>query len=215
MSQLVDKIFWLIKWPVALGSILLLPGAAKSFWALAIDCFNSPLLMGAFIGGVLLYVIVWFVIIKRTRASFLLVFEHELTHCIFAWLTFHRVTDFKVTWSRGGHITYQPGPGNWLITISPYFFPTAPLILLLCFWFFSDAGSMMLNFLLGISFAYTVTSTHTETGGYQTDLQKVGFPFAVMFLPTANIIFFGIVIAFACGRSEAVAAFVSSLVPLY
>ena len=74
---------------------------------------------------------------------------------------------------------------------------------------------MMLNFLLGISFAYTVTSTHTETGGHQTDLQKVGFPFAVMFLPTANIIFFGIVIAFACGRSEAVAAFVSSLVPLY
>lgn len=215
MSQLVDKIFWLIKWPVALVSILLLPGAAKSFWALAIDCFNSPVLMRAFIGGVLLYMIVWFVIIKRTRADFLLTFEHELTHCIFAWLTFHRVTDFKVTWSKGGHMNYEREQDNWLISISPYFFPTAPLILLLCFWFFSDAGSMMLNFLLGISFAYHLTSTREETGGHQTDLQKVGFPFAVMFLPTANIVFTGIVIAFACGRSEAVAAFVSSLVLSY
>ena len=32
---------------------------------------------------------------KLGPASFLLVFEHELTHCIFAWLTFHRVTGFK------------------------------------------------------------------------------------------------------------------------
>jgi len=215
MSRLTDKIFWLLKWPCAIVCILLLPSAAKSLLALALECFKSPVLMGAFFGGVFLYMIVWFVIIKRTRARFLLTFEHELTHCIFAWLTLHRVTDFKVTWSKGGHMGYQPGPGNWLITISPYFFPTAPLILLLCFWFFSDAGSMMLNFLLGISFAYHLTSTHTETGGHQTDLQKVGFPFAIMLLPTANIVFSGIVIAFACGRSEAVIAFVSGLIPLW
>ena len=215
MSKLIDKVFWLIKWPVALVSILLLPSAAKALLALAIECLKSPLLIGAFCGGVLLYMIVWFVIIKRTMVSLISTFEHELTHCIFAWLTLHRVTDFKATWSKGGHMNYKREQDNWLISISPYFFPTAPMILLLCFWFLSDAGSMMLNFLLGISFAYHFTSTHTETGGHQTDLQKVGFPFAFMFLPTANIVFSGIVIAFACGRSETVATFVSSLVPVW
>jgi hypothetical protein len=214
MSKLIDKILWLLKWPIAIVSILLLPSSAKALLALAIECLKSPVLMGAFCGGVFLYMIVWFAIIKRTRASLILTIEHELTHCIFAWLTLHRVTDFKATWSEGGHMNYDREQDNWLVTIAPYFFPTAPLILLLCFWFFSDAGSMMLNFLLGISFTYHLTSTRRETGGHQTDLQKVGFPFAFMFLPTANIVFSGIVIAFACGRSEAVTAFFSSLVPV-
>jgi hypothetical protein len=51
--------------------------------------------MGEFCGGVFLYMIVWFVIIKSIRASLILTIEHELTHCIFAWLTLHRVTDYK------------------------------------------------------------------------------------------------------------------------
>ena len=111
-------------------------------------------------------------------------------------------------------MNYVREQDNWLVTISPYFFPTASMILLVCFWFLPFTGSMNLNLLLGVSSAYHITSTHRETGGHQTDLQKVGFTFAVMFLPTANIVFHGIVIAFACGRSEMVAAFLTSVVLL-
>ncbi len=213
MSRLLDKIFALLKWPAAIVSVLLLPSAALALIGLMLECISSPVLMGAFFGGASLYMIVWFVIIRRTRASIISTFEHELTHCIFAWLTLHRVTDFKATWSKGGHMNYETEQDNWLVTVSPYFFPTAPLILLLCFWFFSDSGIATHNFLLGISFAYHLTSTHTETGVHQTDLQRVGFIFAIMLLPTANIVFSGAVIAFACGGSAAVAAFIGGVLP--
>lgn len=213
MSKLIDKIFVLLKWPTAIVCVFILPSAAIAFMSLALECLKSPLLMGSFFGGVFLYMTVWFVLLKRTRASIISTFEHELTHCIFAWLTLHRVTDFKATWSKGGHMNYERDQDNWLITISPYFFPTAPLLLLVCFWFFSDASSASLNFFLGLSFAYHVMSTHTETGGHQADLQKVGFIFALMLLPTANIVFSGSVIAFACGGSEAVITFISGLLP--
>ena len=50
-----------------------------------------------------------------------------------------------------------------------------------------------LKLLLGVTTAYHVTSTWTETHRQQSDLQFTGFLFAWMFLPTANLVFLGFI----------------------
>ena len=49
-------------------------------------------------------------------------------------------------------------------------------------------------FIVGITVAYHLTSTLVETHTGQSDLQKAGFIFSILFLPGANIACFNIVL---------------------
>ncbi len=210
LSRLIDTALAYLKWPCAIACVVLFPGAVSSLVALIVKCATAPVPVWAFLAGILVYLAIWWRFIRYTRVSFLLVVEHELTHAIFAWLTFHRVTGLKATWRRGGRMEFL-GQGNWLITIAPYFFPTLSVLLLLSFWMFSDSGSKFCDAMLGMSLAYHITSTISETGPHQTDLQKVGFPFAFLFLPTANILLIGAVISFTYGGGGVLLEFFESV----
>ena len=66
---------------------------------------------------------VLFLFMPMLAGSFFAIMEHELTHMLFAVLTFHKPRGLDVNQDVGGSFSFE-GKGNWLIALAPYFFPT-------------------------------------------------------------------------------------------
>ena len=98
------------------------------------------------------------------------------------------------------------GGGNWLIYIAPYWFPTLCIPLMFYPVFFNGSNPWWAG-LLGFVFMFHHISTWRETHTDQSDLHETGLVFAWMFLPPANILSAGIVIAYAYGHTALVATF--------
>ena len=198
-----------VKWPVACVMIYLLPGVVVSLFELTKQVAISPQPLVYFGAGMAGYLVAWQVIFKRRfMGSFFSTFEHELTHALFAWVTLHKVTGLKATWSQGGEMSYR-GQGNWLLLIGPYWFPTlcVPFIIMSGIGRFDGAHWVAVT--LGATLAYHITSTIRETHRQQTDLQRTGFLFAWAFLPSANLLSIGFIIAYAHSGLSAGMAFLS------
>jgi len=196
ITQAINKSLWLLKWPVALLSVSALPAILSAlFWLLAKMSLSLDQ-SGLFVSGFLGYVILDRLLFSRHfMGSSFSTFEHELTHALFAWLTWHRVTKLKVTWRSGGMVEIIGG-GNWLISIAPYWFPTLCLPVI----FLAELGldrAWWCPASLGLTCAYHLVSTWRETHKGQRDLQETGFVFAWLFLPSANLVTFGLIFAFA------------------
>lgn len=211
VSHLLDTAVNMLKWPTALAALALLPSCVVALARLlgAISRQPTPLLwFGVGAGG---YWLAWRLILRRPLlGSFLPTLEHELTHALFALLTFHPITAVKATW-RGDGIMRYLGEGNWLITIAPYFFPTLSVLLMLVFWALPASWRPGASGLLGVTVAYHFISTWRETHRDQPDLRKVRLPFALMFLPGANLVSFGAVLAFAHGGGPGLSTFAQNL----
>ncbi len=182
-----------IKWPVALLSVVFLPSMA---WALWQELSADP---GAYlfvVVGALSYGALWWLAIRKWRISWLSTFEHELTHCLFAWMTGNKVGEIKVTLRSGGHMTVIGSP-NWLIDLAPYFFPTGAVTLLVLSALVPGLDPWVWQAAVGLSLCYHFTSTLAHTHRGQTDLQKAGFLFCWMFLPAANVVGLGLTLAVA------------------
>ena len=180
-----------IRWPVAFAALALLPAAAMAFYAEILVSWK--VLQGLFAGAAA-YGVFWWWQVRHWSVDWFSTLEHELTHCLFAWLTGNRVTGLRVTLRQGGHMQFL-GTGNWLIALAPYFFPTLTvlcLVLMLVFPFFSGTYAQGI---VGVTLAYHLTSTWTETHHAQTDLREAGFLFCWMFLPTANVASLGVMLA--------------------
>ncbi len=198
ISRRIDQIVNLLKWPAALLAVLALPGAAITFAGMVRATAAQPSAGWPIILGAGVFTALYLLLFRRpTWGRFFSTFEHELTHALFAWATFHRVTGFKATFKSGGHIQFA-GKGNWLITASPYFFPTwcvllAPLLLL------PHQFTPWVLALIGAALAYHVCSTVQETHRHQTDLKELGMLFVMLFMPAANLLAFGLVLAVSLG----------------
>ncbi len=201
LSTVPNQVIRPLKWPVAVGSVLIVPAALLAAYDLFLVAKVAQ--WTPFILGVAGYLVLWWLFFgKESSGSLFSTFEHELTHAIFAWLTLHSVTGFRATWGSGGEIQYV-GEGNWLITIAPYWVPTLALPLMLVVCLESSTGEWIQP-AFGVAFAYHMTSTWRETHPYQTDLQKVGFPFCYSFLPGANLYTYSLVAAFGIGGATMV-----------
>ena len=102
VSSLIDQFLGAIKWPIAAVCIIILPFSL-------IELRDSQIIGEVFsynraiIAGFLIYLVAWFVYFSRPSVgSFFSTFEHELTHAIFAWATFKKVTGLTATWREGG-----------------------------------------------------------------------------------------------------------------
>ena len=197
MSTLVS----ILKWPVALVVALLTPAAALAFWELlraahAASLWKSPYAAG--FGGMFVFMVLF----HRTRfVQFWSTFEHEFTHALFAWITFVRVTDL---WTSDGSKASSDRPaigvvmmegGNWLVSVAPYFFPTAAAALLAATWVLASVSTIAASVLLGCATAWCVVSTWHETHAGQSDLRTAGLGFSFIFLPGANILCYGLLLA--------------------
>ena len=208
LSTIPNATLKLTKWPIAALMVLLLPGVVMALGTLSVEIFRVPDPLYYFAGGAIAYGILWQILLKRRfMGSFFSTFEHELTHALFAWLTLHRVTGLKTTWSQGGEMRYR-GQGNWLISIAPYWFPTLCIPFIVLSGLGQFDGAVWVAPAFGATFAYHITSTIRETHRQQTDLQKTTFLFAWAFLPSANLISAGFIIAYAHSGLDAAVSFV-------
>ena len=199
VSGFFNLIIGLLKWPSAILSIILLPSALITSWLVLTSLYKTPGEAMAFIISFIGYFVFWFLFLRRARGGWFSTLEHELTHAFFALLSFHKVHSIKATQDEGGYIQYSGGGGNWLILISPYFFPTFSFLLALALYFANPSNFLFTNALLGLSLSYHACSTIHEIHRQQTDLQRVGFKFAWIFLPGANVICYTTIIGFAHG----------------
>jgi hypothetical protein len=196
LAAVVDRVVEWLKWPTAVAAALLLPPALSAAWLLVRRIVHEPTPIVAFALGLALYLIVWQLVLRqRIFGSFFSVLEHELTHALFALATLHPVTGLRATFYAGGHVRWR-GRGNWLIYLSPYFFPTVCVAIIAAAALVPDAWRWWADALLGAATAYHLTSTMQETHGGQTDLAHVGFVFSLLVLPTANVVALGTVVAF-------------------
>ena len=214
MSSTIDSILAFLKWPVAVVAVLLVPGSLLAAFEVVSRSFENPWPVIYLMAGSAMYLLAWKVIFKRAIwGTWFSTLEHEITHAIFALLTFHWVTGLRTTYNQGGSMSYT-GKGNWLITISPYFFPTFSVLLLLLFGLISEEDHIYVSLALGVSVCYHMISTFREFHPRQTDLQKVGFIFAYLFLPVANLLCFVGIFAFAYGGIPATLEYAGDVVKI-
>ena len=124
--------------------------------------------------------------------------EHEMTHAIFALLTFHNVTNIEADYDGSGVTAYRGGR-NWLITIAPYFFPTlsvAMFVVIFVTYLLTGQVASWMNLGLGMTTGYHFLAVIFEIHPKQTDLQKVGFFWAFLFIPSANLLIYSLIFAF-------------------
>lgn len=134
----------------------------------------------------------------RKQTSYWAIFKHELTHNIFAIITFNKPTGFTVRKSEGGMFEYT-GKGNFLITLSPYFFPTISFFILLIFIFDLNFKTLFYIF-LGLAAGFDFSSSIKDIHPFQTDLKKYGYFFSLLIVLLGILFFWGILFSFVIGN---------------
>lgn len=148
--------------------------------------------------GFLLFLAFW--IVFRRALQVVCTFEHELTHLIFGLLFLKRPHAFVVTLREGGHVKLSGS--NFLIMLAPYFFPTISYFMLPIAFFIPKRSMSIYLSILGASVAFHLVSTWRDLHWEQSDLHKAGIVFSVLFLPVANVIFYGALLSLVIGGTE-------------
>lgn len=197
MRDLMDTILKYLKWPMAALMLVMFLPAFNADLYLVRHTLNGPFFI-KFVLPVIGVFGVWF-FIPGLSGSHFAIFEHEFTHMFAALLTFHRPKSLKIVPDEGGSFGFY-GEGNWLITLAPYFIPTFPILMMLFSVIWLHLGYRLPDMflpVLGMIFGYHLVSNASQIHGEQTDFAKAGWIFSVLFLPTANLLTFGFVWAFA------------------
>lgn len=199
ISKGIDSLLAWIKWPVAVLSLIFLPGLIYSLFHVLRAIVVAPHRAYPFLAGAAIYALFWSLFLRRRSSlGFLATLEHEFTHALFAWATLHRVVGFRASLRGGGHVRYL-GRGNWLIAVAPYFFPTVSLLVILLLGLLPPRHASNGSALLGVTVAYHWFSTWSETHRHQSDLREAGLLFCLLFLTAANALVFGFLLSYACG----------------
>ena len=134
---------------------------------------------------------------RKNKLTFYMTFEHELTHNIWAVLTFNKPTGFHVNEDGSGLFQFEIGSNHSriFITLAPYFFPTSCMIWLIFYEFFKIEYHLIYFLLMGLFFGYQFFRIQADFGPHQTDIQKFGMTLSLLFIIPLYIIFFGLIIA--------------------
>lgn len=189
MSFVFDKIINFFKWPMAIYIFFCIPAIINSF-----NFFDLTNIKTIVLGcGLILFVFSKIMMDPTVRASMQTI-AHEFTHTFFALLTFHKIKSIRLNPDDTGGSMGFLGIGNWLIIIGPYFFP------LICFIYIFLMNilpyQIIWHAVLGYFLGYHIDTVFSQIHPDQTDLQKVGFPFCILFLPGANLLMIGFILAF-------------------
>ncbi len=197
----VNLLLGVFKWPVAVLALLALPFVFMETSSAIAQTLHAEFLLFwlvcvgfAFFG--------WATASRFHVVRHLVTIEHEFIHTLFAWLTFHRVQSLSVKSEGSGHMTYE-GPGNWLISLSPYFVPLAPALLVAVVQAFRLPGETE-RLVLGAFFGYWVMA-HRQQNLHidQTDFAKTGYVFSLCLLPTAMLLSYGALLVYVVHGGDA------------
>ena len=201
LSKIIDTALLVIKWPLAILIIFYYTDIFKIFITSGAFFLSNANIL--YIFGALFFLITNY--LGRYGGNKFLVWEHELSHAIFAWVTFKQNVRIKVlsesnSMGHDGYCTYTNG-SNWLITIAPYFFPTLTLLLSLLYPLISDDLHFILDFALGFSITYHLKTNFLEVihnfkpsiEDSSTDLTRVGRIYALIMIPPLNFVTFSFI----------------------
>jgi hypothetical protein len=199
IARVLDGLLAILKWPIAIVALVLAPGLVYASYFVVRGVLSAPSSCVPFAVGAVAVVVLWVALESRRTGAWWTTVEHELTHALFAWATFHRVVGFVAALRSGGHIRYN-GRGNWAIAIAPFFFPTLSLAAIVVLTIAPRHPLWVGGFVLGVTVAYHVLSTWSKSLRHHADLRECGWLFSTVFLIAANAFVFGLVIAYACGQ---------------
>ena len=197
MRDSIDSFIEVLKWPVALVMVILFMPAfitMMDFLYVHLTLRNALMFGMPFIAVCAIYIS-----IAHNTSSFLSVFEHELTHLVFGILTLHRPKSLNVQSHASGQVSFA-GKGNWLIALAPYFFPLFPFLIILSslvYMWMDQPLPMMFLPILGTVTGYHLCTNIESFHAGQTDFKVAGYTFSVLFLPTANLLSYGFLFAYA------------------
>ncbi len=214
MKKINRCLNWIIeklKWPVAVLMVLIaVPALYADIYALE-KLTNMDVILQFFLPFIATAVL--FLFIPALAGSFFAIMEHELTHMLFAVLTFHKPRGLDVNQDVGGSFSFE-GKGNWMIALAPYFFPTFWFVLVLLMPIYvSFTGKLpdfyvpMLGIFLGYNFIVSCLSIHPK----QTDFKVAGYIFTICFLPGILFLKYGIVFCYSIKGLAGVEAYFSLL----
>ncbi len=196
--RLVDSWVERLKWPVAVFAIAWLPFIVWACLMLVVKVLSAPFGTIAFGAGLALFIASWkFFLRFQSIGLWLMRAEHEATHLLFAVLTLHPIVGLSRESRHGSHVRFL-GSGNWLIQISPYFFPTAAIVL----WFFAalipfSTIFFLKSIVLGFATGFHVVSTVREIKRDREELRSLSWKFCWLFLPSANLLLLGAMLAYS------------------
>lgn len=129
-------------------------------------------------------------------------FKHEVTHNVFAVLTFKKPMGFNVSPDGSGHFQYI-GKSNVLIALSPYFFPIITALLLV-FSFFGVKEVHYYHIALGLATGFDASVSFKDIHPYQTDFKPYGYITSIIIILLGFLISYGAVMAYILGGFDAV-----------
>ncbi|MBF0587900.1 MAG: M50 family metallopeptidase [Magnetococcales bacterium] len=122
------------------------------------------------------------------------VFFHELTHGLFALLTFNRIQGFRATMMQGGELTFQ-GRGNWVIYLAPYFFPLPAMALMPLSLLAKAEYTPYIYGAVSVGYGFFLVTAIRQFSFSQSDIIKAGRIFSVLMVPTLTLLI-GLLMAF-------------------
>lgn len=201
MARYIDLFLLWIKWPVAIFLLLSVPALVRSF-----DYFNfmTPKFY-ALAGGIGFYFLT-IVMAGYNICHSMQIISHELTHTFFAYLTFHNAGRIRLNPDGSGGSMRLQGRGNWLITLSPYFFPLFAFfyMLIMSFLLRISGESWLVYGVFGYLIAYYWITVVEQVHPKQTDIIREGYLFSIIVIVAANLYTTGIMLAFASKSWEGV-----------
>jgi hypothetical protein len=116
-------------------------------------------------------------------------FNHEMTHVFFSVLSFNSIDEIRATAGRGGHANYK-GRTNWVIKLSPYFFPLPAFIVLLLSFIVNQQVEQYINYALVVAYGFCLYASIEDFSYQQTDIQRSGFFFSTVIVVNFHILIF-------------------------
>ena len=207
MGKICDFIINLLRWPVAFLILLNIPALATG-----LTHFNFySIKFYAFGAGAIFYIVTAFMSGAEIRSSMQII-SHELTHAFFAYLTFHWVGRIRLNPDDSGGSMTLRGRGNWLISLSPYFFPLFTLLYMLIMptllkSFEGTFEKILIYAIFGYFTAYYWATVLSQVHSEQTDIINEGFFFSGIIIIGGNLLVNGIIFAFCTKLWDGVNAY--------
>ncbi len=125
------------------------------------------------------------------------VISHELTHVFWALLMGAKVSGLKAG-ARGGQVTVSKE--NWLITLSPYFFPFYAMLAIAIYYAMGLLADVrpfaaVLYYLLGFSWSFHLTFTWLALRQNQSDVRRHGWLFSMVVIYGMNLLVVALLMA--------------------
>ena len=185
-GRIIKNLIGLIFIPLVSGAALSLFDTGEDFFRASKNSFYFPI-------GIAVYIVIRISISKLGSSvmEFFEVFYHELIHTFYSIISFKGVRSFFASDTKGGEIEITKS--NFVIELSPYFFPLFALIFCGLKPFVVEEFQLYIIFFAGLGIGLHLSSVFHDFKFEQSDIEKNGTLFSFVIVLLLNIIFLGII----------------------